>query len=178
MFPNDLLLLEETHQLKKSDPCLLRPGSCHCDSHHNGTKCHLIPNAVTEFIVRVTLLVLTHQFISAVAFSHRANYHQKCKIFASSSNRWSSDNRELSLINNTLSYAGRKKLPELWPKVPFTATRECLVGPELLQNAGLKQEIQDPGGDNSCRFFQAMEYVSLGREGGRRNVIVSLNGVV
>lgn len=108
---------------------------------------------VTEFIVKVAFPGLSHQFISAVTFSHRTNYHKKCKVFASSSNRWSLDNRELSLINNTLSYTVKRKLPKLQCKVPFTAARECLVGPELLQHAGLKQEIQDPGGGQIMQIF-------------------------
>lgn len=142
MFWSDLLLQEKTHQLKKWSP----PAQSWTLSLWLSLQCHLIPNVVTEFIIKVTFPGLSHQFISAVAFSYRTNYRQKCKAFASSSNRWSLDNRELSLINNTLSYTGKRKLPELQHKVPFTAARECLVGPELLQHADLKQEIEDPEG--------------------------------
>ena len=123
---------------------------------------------VTVFIIKVAFPGLSHQFISAVTFSHRTNYHQKCKVFASSSNRWSSDNREPSLINNTLSYTGKRKLPELQHKVPFTAARECLVGPELLQHADLKQEIEDPEGPIHTDFSSLWNVFLWGERGEER----------
>lgn len=49
--------------------------------------------------------------------------------------------------------------------------------PELLEHAGLKQEIQDPGGGNSWQLSNLWN-VSMGRTGGRRNVIVNLKAVL